>query len=149
MGKYSKKDRRRDRADPLSGRPAKVLDPATAALRDQKILPAVAALRGDTKSKTVAATTIANLIEDEKCRKLFLREGLLRILMEDTINDSDLDVACKGWGILRNLALAEQPDFCVHLYRQDILTPLGASLNKVGSSFLVSLWNMADFQVNI
>lgn len=132
MGKYRKKDRPRGRADPISGRPAKVLDAATAALRDQKVLPAVAALRADTKSKTVAATTIANLIEDERCRKLLLREGLVRLLMEDTINDSDLEVACKGWGILRNLALAEQPDFCLHLYRQDILTPLEAAVLKVG-----------------
>lgn len=140
MGKSRKRDRPRDRANPTSGRPVKVIDPVTAALRDQKIVLALAALRdAEAKTKPETGTTIANLIEDEKCRKLLLREGLVRLLMEQTINDSDLDVVCKGWGILRNLALAEQADFCVHLYRQDILTPIGTALSKVGLSHCLSL----------
>lgn len=73
MGKTRKRDRPRDRANPTGGRPAKAVDPATAALRDQKILPALAALRdAEAKSGPETGTTIANLVEDEKCRKLLL-----------------------------------------------------------------------------
>jgi hypothetical protein len=71
------------------------------------------------------------LIEDDKTRKLLLRERVVQILLEQTITDSGLESKSAGWGILRNLALEEEADFSVHLYRQDILTPMSVIIQNV------------------
>ncbi|KAI9845062.1 MAG: hypothetical protein M1830_007567 [Pleopsidium flavum] len=133
MGKSRKRDRPKQRQDLTIGRPPKPpADPETAALRDQKILPVIAALAGpESKKRSEAAIAIANLIEDQRCRKLLLKEQIVRVIMEQTITDSNLEVVVAGWGVLRNLALEEGPDFGLHLYRQDILTPVEAAVRNV------------------
>lgn len=133
MGKSKRRDRPRRRQDPTTGRPPKPpADPETAALRDQKILPVIAALAGpEPKKRSEAAIAIANLIEDQKCRKLLLKEQIVGVVMEQTITDSNMEVVAAGWGVLRNLALEEGPDFGLHLYRQDILTPVEAAVQNV------------------
>ncbi|KZF23135.1 hypothetical protein L228DRAFT_245862 [Xylona heveae TC161] len=137
MGKARRSQKPKDRRGPTSGRPLKPLaDPESVKLRDQEILPAVSALAStQPHDRVTAATVICNLIENEKCRKLLLREQLVRLVMEQTINDADLSVITAGWGVLRNLALAESWDFGIHLYRQDILTPLQAAIKKVSDFF--------------
>ncbi len=137
MGKTKRNDRPRQRQTPTSGRPSKVpTDPETLALREQKILPVLASLAGpDPKKRAEAAIAIANLIEDRRCRKLLLKEQIVRVIMERTITDSNLEVEAGGWGVLHNLALEEGDDFRIHLFRQDILTPVGAAIGSVCKSF--------------
>lgn len=135
MARSKKNDRPRQRKDPTGGRPAKPpADVETAALRDQKILPVIAALASpEAKKRSEAAVAIANLIEDQRCRKLLLKEQLVRVIMEQTVTDSNLEVMAAGWGVLRNLSLEEEEDFRIHLFRQDILTPVEAVIRNVSS----------------
>jgi hypothetical protein len=133
MGKPRRRDRTKDRTNPI----AKVkppTDPELAAIREKQILPIIANLTSpELKKRSSAAVAIANIIEDTRCRKLLLREQIVRILLEQTITDSALESKSAGWGILRNLALEEEADFCIHLYRQDILTAIqGIARNVSG-----------------
>ncbi|KAI9736413.1 MAG: hypothetical protein M1818_006147 [Claussenomyces sp. TS43310] len=127
MGKSHRKGHNKGRSNPIAKPIKPPSDPELAAIRETQILPVVNDLQSpDTKKRGSAAVAIANIIEDAKCRKLLLREQIVRILLEQTITDSSLESSSAGWGILRNLALEEEADFCIHLYRQDILTAIEA-----------------------
>ena len=132
MGKASKKNMNKDRANPIAKPVKPPTDPELAAIREKKILPVINDLQSpETSKRSAAATAIANLIEDTKTRKLLLREQVVRILLEQTVTDAALESKSAGWGILHNLALEEDADFCIHLYRQDILTPISAIINMI------------------
>jgi hypothetical protein len=125
MGKSKPRIRNRKRENP-AGKPIKPpSDPELAAIREQRILPVLKDLQSaELKRRSAAASVIANIIEDSKCRKLLLREGIVKVLFDQTLTDSNLEAKNVGWGILRNLALEEEADFCKHLYRQDVLTAI-------------------------
>lgn len=123
------------RADPVGCRPRTVKepsDPQLAALRNDKILPVVKDLRSaDPKTRTTAAGAIANIVEDSKCRKLLLREQIVQIVLTETLADSSIESRAAGWEILNVLAQFEEGDFCVHLFRSDVLTPVERALSQV------------------
>ncbi|KAG9246061.1 hypothetical protein BJ878DRAFT_316085 [Calycina marina] len=131
MAKSKPRNRNKNRTDP--SKPIKPpSDPELAALRDKKILPVLKDLQSaELKTRSAAALAIANIIEDTKCRKLLLREQIVRILLEQTLTDSSLDSRAAGWGILHNLAIEEEADFCVHLFRQEILTAIGGIVRSI------------------
>lgn len=132
MAKTGRKNRVKKRADPIAKTVKPPSDPELAALREQKVLPILKDLTSaDLKARGAAATAISNLIEDTRTRKLLLREQLVRILLEQTITDLGLETKAAGWGILRNLAIEEEADFCIHLYRQDILTAIEGVIKNV------------------
>ena len=113
------------RRDPLAKQVKPPSDPELAALRESKILPVISDLnKADPKARSAAATAIANLIQDTKCRKLLLREQVVRTVLTQTLTDAALESRAAGWGILQVLAQEEEADFCVHLFRQDILTAI-------------------------
>ncbi|CAD6448733.1 b8734848-affc-4a2d-92fb-cc507b3940cd [Sclerotinia trifoliorum] len=131
MGKASR-NKTKHRADPTAKTVKPPTDPELAAIRVNKILPILQDLQSADQSKrSTAATAIANLVDDAKCRKLFLREQIVRILLEQTLTDSSMETRIAGWGIMRNLALEEEADFCVHLYRQDILTAIEGAVKSI------------------
>src|SRR4051794_36881175 len=103
MGKSKRSERPKPRRDPTAGRPVKApSDPEAAAVRDQKILPVLSQLSSpDSKSRSTAASAIANLIGNKKCRKLLLREQIVRLIMEQTLTDSEMEVVVAGWGVPR------------------------------------------------
>lgn len=120
MGSKPRNRNNRNRAN-SAGKPPS--DPELAAIREQRILPVVRDLQSEDVNKRIkAGSVITNLIEDPKCRKLLLREQIVKILFGQTLGDSNLTAKTAGWGILRHLALQEEADFCVHLYRQNVLT---------------------------
>ncbi len=132
MGKSKPRDRNRNRADPTAKHVKPPSDPELAALREKSILPVLKDLHSaDLKTRSTAARAITNLIEDTKSRKLLLREHIVQILLEQTLTDSSLETRMDGWGILRNLTLEEEADFCIHLYRQDILTAIEGVIKTV------------------
>lgn len=134
MAKARRRERAKHRADPTAKQAKPPTDPELAAVREQKILPVLKDLTStDPKARSSAALAIANIIEDAKCRKLLLREQLVRTLMENTITDGNLETRVAGWGVLRNLVLEEEFDFSIHLYRQDILTAIEGAIKFVGS----------------
>ncbi|KAH7150006.1 hypothetical protein B0J13DRAFT_605747 [Dactylonectria estremocensis] len=100
-------------------------DPELAALREEKILPVIRDLKSaDPKSRAAAAAAVSNIIQDERCRKLLLREKIVHTVLTQTLTDAALESRAAGWGILQVLAQEEEPDFCVHLYRVDALTAI-------------------------
>ena len=103
-----------------------------AALRESKILPVIKDLKStDTKKRTAAASAISNIIHDTKCRKLLLREQIVHTVLNETITDTALESRAAGWGILQVLAQEEEADFCIHLFRLDVLTAIEFASNKV------------------
>jgi hypothetical protein len=131
MGKLPR-NRKKNRADPTAKPVKPPSDPELAAIRTSKILPVLQDLQSaDQAKRSSAATAIANIVEDTKCRKLLLREQIVRILLEQTLTDASMETRIAGWGIMRNLALEEEADFCVHLYRQDILTAIEGAVKSV------------------
>ena len=132
MAKSNKKAKVKNHQNPIAKPVKPPTDPELAAVREKQILPVINDLTSPEASRrSAAAVAIANLIEDTKCRKLLLRERVVAILLEQTITDSSLENKSAGWGILRNLALEEEADFSIHLYRQDILTPITAIIHMV------------------
>jgi hypothetical protein len=135
MGKSKSKYREKYRSNPTARAVKPPSDPELAALRDKQIQPVIKDLQSaDVKTRSSAARAITNLIESHNTRKLLLREQIVKILLEQTLTDSNLETRVDGWGILRNLALAEDTDFCVHLFRRDILTAIDGGSKSVGST---------------
>lgn len=132
MGKSNKRTGDKSRVNPIAKPVKPPADPQLALLRETKIIPIINDLQDpDSKKRSIAATAIANLVDDQQCRKLLLREQIVRILLEQTTTDTSLESKSAGWGILRNLALEEEADFSIHLYRQDILTAISGIVKTV------------------
>ncbi|KAL2267668.1 hypothetical protein VTJ83DRAFT_4945 [Remersonia thermophila] len=126
MGK-SRRNRARasNRADPIAKPVKPPSDPELAKLREAKILPVLRDLKStEAKSRTAAAGAIANIVQDARCRKLLLREQVVHVVLTETLTDNSIDSRAAGWEILKVLAQEEEADFCVHLYRQDVLTAM-------------------------
>ncbi|KAK1593865.1 uncharacterized protein LY79DRAFT_702962 [Colletotrichum navitas] len=114
------------RKDPIAKTVKPPSDPELAALREKSILPIIKDLQSsDPKSRTAAAEAVSNIVSNEKCRKLLLREQIVHIILNETLTDASLDSRAAGWDILRVLAEEEESDFCIHLYRQDVLSAMG------------------------
>jgi hypothetical protein len=127
------------RRDPLAKPVKPPSDPELAALRESKILPILKDLQSsDPKSRSSAASAISSIIQDDKCRKLLLREQIVHTVLNQTLTDSALESRAAGWGILQVLAQEEDTDFCIHLYRLDILTALEHAAKTVSSSMRAS-----------
>ncbi|KAF4587390.1 ARM-like repeat-containing protein [Ophiocordyceps camponoti-floridani] len=130
----------RHRRDPVS-RPVKPpSDPRLAALREAKVLPAVQHLSSaDTRARSAAAAAVAALVQDGECRKLLLREHIVHTLLTQTLTDAALESRSAGWGILQVLAQKEDDGFCIHLFRQDVITSMDhaarATIRKLQSGF--------------
>lgn len=113
------------RKDPIAKPVKPPSDPELAALREAKILPVIKDLQSaDPKSRSGAATAISSIIQDTRCRKLLLREQVVHTVLTQTLTDAALESCAAGWGILQVLAQEEEADFCIHLFRLDILTAI-------------------------
>ncbi|POS81413.1 hypothetical protein DHEL01_v200200 [Diaporthe helianthi] len=128
MGKSRRNRAHAHRADPISAaiKPVKApTDPELAALREKRILPVISDLRSvNSNARSAAAGAVANIVQDAKCRKLLLREQIVPIVLTETLTDASLDSRAAGWEILRVIASEEESDFCVHLFRLDVLSAI-------------------------
>ncbi|KAF3768050.1 hypothetical protein M406DRAFT_289377 [Cryphonectria parasitica EP155] len=133
MGKSRRNKANGHRADPMAIKAVKPpTDPELAALREKQILPVIKDLRSsDLKARGSAASAVANIVQDEKCRKLLLREQIVHIILTETLTDASLDSRAAGWEILRVIVSEEESDFCVHLFRLDVLTALEHAIKNV------------------
>lgn len=131
-----------NRRDPIAKTVKPPSDPELAALRESKILPIVKRLQSaEPKARTSAAAAVSSIIQDPKCRKLLLREQIVHTLLTQTITDTALESRAAGWGILQVLAEEEEADFCIHLFRQDVLTAVQHASQTVRAASL--LWHPA------
>jgi len=130
----------RDNADPLAAPSKPPSDPELAALREQKILPVLAELRNsDPQARATAANAIFGLLGDDKCRRLLLREQLLRLLLKESLADSNPEVRATGWDIIKSVAEKEDSGFCIHLYRQEILPAIEFAVGTVSYFFSLQI----------
>ncbi|KAK9776766.1 hypothetical protein AB5N19_10644 [Seiridium cardinale] len=136
MGKSRRnRGKANQRTDPIAKPVKPPSDPELAALREKSILPVLKDLQGsDPKSRTTAATAVANIIQDTKCRKLLLREQVVPIILTETLTDASIESRAAGWEILKLLTQEEEADFCVHLFRIDTLTAIEHAAKKVTES---------------
>ena len=135
MGKSRRNRGQARRRDPLSKPVKPPSDPELAALREQKILPVIKDLQSaEPNLRSSAAAAISNIIQDTKCRKLLLREQIVHTILTQTLTDSALESRAAGWGILQGLAQEEEADFCLHLYRSDILTAMEFASKTVSAT---------------
>ena len=113
------------RRDPIAKPIKPPADPELAAIREATIMPILNDLKSaDPKSRTKAATAITNIIQQPKCRKLLLREQIVHTILTQTLTDAALESRAAGWGILQVLAEEEEVDFCVHLFRSEVVTAM-------------------------
>lgn len=133
MGKSRRyRGKGQQRSDPIAKPVKPPSDPELAALREKSILPVLRDLQSaDPKSRTAAATAVANIIQDTKSRKLLLREQVVHIILTETLTDASLESRAAGWEILKLLTGEEEADFCVHLSRVDVLTAIEHAVRKV------------------
>lgn len=131
------------RRDPIAKPVKPPSDPELAALREAKILPVIKDLKSaDPKSRSAAAAAVSNIIQDTRCRKLLLREQIVHTILTETLTDAALESRAAGWGILQVLAQEEEADFCIHLFRSDVLTAIEFASKQVCSP---SAFNWAEF----
>jgi hypothetical protein len=98
----------------------------------------------EAKLREEAAHAINTLIDDRTSRRLFLKEKLVRWLVEHVSKgkhrkptDSDCKVVnprLNGWRLLERLAGKEDLNFGVHLYRMGILKPMETEFELVSLS---------------
>ncbi len=135
MAKSRRNRARAKGVDPIARRartPKPPQDPELAALREERILPVLRDLKSpEPKSRTAAAKAITNIISNERCRKLLLREQVVHVVLSQTLTDSSLESKASGWEILQVLAEEEESDFCVHLFRSDVLSAVEFAANRV------------------
>ncbi|KLU81896.1 hypothetical protein MAPG_00977 [Magnaporthiopsis poae ATCC 64411] len=164
MGKSRRNRERPHRSDPVAKPKGPPADPELAKLREAKILPVLKDLKSaDPKLRTTAAGAIANIIQDQKCRKLLLREQVVHTVLTETLTDSSLESRAAGWEVLKVIALEEESDFCVHLYRVDVLTAIEHACNTTTDALTCSspefaklskaqqgfVWNIAGAVVSL
>lgn len=133
MGKSRRNKPTVHRADPMAVKAVKPpTDPELIALREKRILPVINDLRSsDPKARGAAASAVSNVVQDDRCRKLLLREQIVHVVLTETLTDASLDSRAAGWTILRVVAAEEESDFCVHLFRLDILTAIEHGIKNV------------------
>lgn len=146
MGKSrQKRGKPNQRSDPIAKPVKPPSDPELAALREKSILPVLKDLQGsDPKSRTAAATAVANIIQDTKCRKLLLREQVVHVILTETLTDDSIESRAAGWEILKLLTQEEEADFCVHLFRVDTLTAIEHAAKKVSEDPDIGDWSTFD-----
>ncbi|TQS37877.1 hypothetical protein Golomagni_01637 [Golovinomyces magnicellulatus] len=107
-------------------------DPELARIREEKIVPAIKDLQSpDFAARSLAVGSILKLVTDVKSRKLFLREQIVKVLLDQTLKHSNLETKADGWCILKSIAQEEDTDFCVHLSRIGILETIDPTLKQL------------------
>lgn len=138
MGKLKgKRNNRKNRLNPLSKkRDTEKENNRDETVKQQKVLPVIERLKSSVPNeKAMAISAIVLLCEDAKMRKLLIKEGIISLVMERCLNDSNEEIVVDAFGLLRNLTLEEGYDVAMHLWRSNIWESIEASLLRIKSSF--------------
>lgn len=104
--------------------------------RNTKILPLLEKLQSSSPNdKSMALGAITVLAEDEKMRKMMMKEKLIQIVMEKCLTDNNDELIVEAFGLLRNLGIDEGYDVLKYYWRSNIWVTIEASLAKVEQSF--------------
>lgn len=105
-------------------------------LRVQKIVPAMEKLvSSEMSDRSMAIAAINTMCDDPKLRTLLLKEKLLKVVLEQSIKDSNEEIASEAYGLLRNLCIEEGYDVAIFLWRQGILKAIEDALTKSTKAF--------------
>ncbi|KAH3669167.1 hypothetical protein WICMUC_005006 [Wickerhamomyces mucosus] len=105
-------------------------------LKTNKIIPIINKLKSSIPNeRSMAISTISVMIEDNKFRKLLLKEKLVQIILEQCLNDSNIEIVVESFGLLRNLVIEEGYDVSIYLWRQNIWKVIEINLLKSNNSF--------------
>ncbi|KAA8915278.1 hypothetical protein TRICI_002635 [Trichomonascus ciferrii] len=99
---------------------------------------------GKSDDRSMAISAITALSEDEKMRKVMLKEKLVHTVMKQSLSDESEEVVSEAYGLLRNLVVEEGYDIAVFLNRQDILTPIEAKLVKLKEVIDANDWEKME-----
>ncbi|CDK24442.1 unnamed protein product [Kuraishia capsulata CBS 1993] len=133
MGKLKKKSRASiERRKQVLGQRKKEVDDST----QKKVAPLISKLSSSAPNERSMAISAVSMIcdTDSKLRKLFLKEKLVQITMEQLLNDNNDECVMEAWGLLRNLVVDEGYAVAVYTWRNDIWTALHAALVKADAS---------------
>lgn len=99
---------------------------------------------GKSDDRSMAISAITALTEDEKMRKVMLKEKLVHTVMKQSLSDESEEVVSEAYGLLRNLVVEEGYDIAIFLTRQDILTPIEAKLAKLKETIDANDWEKME-----
>lgn len=139
MGKL-KKGRRthKGRLNPLAKKDSNLSkqDVKDETIRQNKIVPLISKLSSSAPNdRSIALSAITVLVEDEKMRKMLLKEKLVATVMEQTLHDSNDELVVDSFGLLRNLVIEEGHDVAKFIWRSNIWAAIDAGLTKIEQSF--------------
>ncbi|OBA19912.1 hypothetical protein METBIDRAFT_209872 [Metschnikowia bicuspidata var. bicuspidata NRRL YB-4993] len=139
MGKLRKgRKNQRGRLNPVAkkmGSNASKQEIKDETLRQNKIVPLIGKLSSSAPNdRSVALSAITVLAEDERMRKILLKERLVPTVMEQTLNDSNEELVVESFGLLRNLTIEEGYEVAKFLWRSNIWASIESGLTKIENS---------------
>lgn len=134
MGKAKKKSGSKpNRNNPIS-RPNNggkgALSPKDQQFLENKVKPLLETLEApEIEPRAAALSEVTLLCEDTRYRSIFLKEKLLKIILNLIQQESNQEVLKEAFGLLRNIAIEEGHDSTIFLWRQNIVQFAASRLN--------------------
>ncbi|RPA81114.1 ARM repeat-containing protein [Ascobolus immersus RN42] len=114
--------------------PIKIDDPHLKKIHEEKVMPLIQKLKSiNPTERSEALLACTHLVENDDCRKLLLKEYIIQTCLERLLNDDDFTVVVRAWGLLRNVAVGEGHDISLFLFRNDVLVPAKAAIQRLGT----------------
>lgn len=138
MGKLKRsRNNRKARLNPLGDRkPSGKDETKDDVTRKSKIVPLINNLKSSVANeKSMALGALTVICEDQRMRKICLKEKLVPAIIEQCLRDENDEIVVEALGLLRNLAIEEGYDIITYLWRQDIWAMLESGLARVATSF--------------
>lgn len=138
MGKLKRgRKNQKARTNPIGRGPKKAVeDKKDENTRQSKILPLVNKLLSPiANDRSMALGAITVLCEDERMRKILLKEKLVSILLEKCDKEENDEIIVESFGLLRNLGIEEGYDVIKYCWRNNIWTTIEKALAKIQISF--------------
>lgn len=105
-------------------------------VRQNKIVPLISKLASAAPNdRSMALSAITVLAEDERLRRMFLKERLVATVMEQSLTDSNDEIVVEAFGLLRNLTIEEGHEVAKHLWRANIWAAVERGLAKIRELF--------------
>lgn len=106
------------------------LNPKEQQFLETKVKPLLDTLSAqEIEPRSAALSEITLLCEDTQYRTMFLKEKLLKIVLELAQKETNLEVLKEAYGLLRNVAIEEGHDSTVFLWRQGVVQMASSKLS--------------------
>ncbi|VVT56814.1 uncharacterized protein SAPINGB_P005301 [Magnusiomyces paraingens] len=138
MAKTKKANKSKARNAKFASSPASGVNNKDTQFIETKVKPLIESLNSESEeTRSASLSEITLLCETPKNRTLFLKERLLKYILEILAKETNNDIITESYGLLRNISIEEGYDSTVFLWRQDILQAIKILLsnkaNNVGT----------------